>query len=281
MNTATSLNVLFDGSFKVSAIDQLKRVNAAGFRFIDMNFWDWSHSPESPFMRDDWTSWVENIKDAGDKLGVTFHQAHAHVFNPFAESDSSANDRKAAERSVIGAGILGVKWVVFHAQTFEPGNYELNLKKNNEWLSHYVDLAVKHNTGIALENFTDGKTYKGYCTAASHLIELTDSFKSPNVGNCWDIGHAHIQGVDQYSEIMALGKRLKVLHVQDNNAVSDWHIAPFYGTVDWNVIKNALRDVEYEGDFTFEAHTLIRAVPEDCKDAALKLLFDIGEHFVK
>lgn len=279
MKVATSLNVLFDYQYKVSAIDQLKRTCAAGFKYIDMNFWDWGHSPDSPFMQDNWEDWVKGIKECGDELGVTFHQAHAMVYNPFdLDNPKLAAQIKATERSVIGAGILGIDWVVFHAQTYKNEDDELNLKKNVEWLTPYVELADKCNTGIAIENMNDGGKNIRYTTSAQQLADLVDAFNSSNVGNCWDIGHAHCQKSDQYAEIMTLGERLKVLHVQDNNGLQDQHTAPYYGTVDWNVIKKALVDVEYKGKFTYEAHTLIRAVPDDCKDMALKLLYNIGEH---
>lgn len=282
MKTATSLNVLFDPTFTVSAVDQLKRTCNAGFKYIDMNFWDWGHSYESPMMQDDWQDWVKGIKECGDELGVTFHQAHAMVYNPFNQDNPKLDMQiEATKRSVIGAGILGIDWVVFHAQTYKDDDHELNLHKNVEWLTPYVELALQNNTGIALENFNDGGKYVRYCTSAEHLADLVDAFKAPNVGNCWDIGHAHCQKSDQYSEIMKLGDRLKVLHVQDSNGLSDQHTAPYYGTVNWDVIKKALIDVNYKGEFTFEAHMLIRFVPDDCKDAALKLLFDIGEHICK
>lgn len=279
MRTATSLNLLFDGEFKVSAVEQLQRICKAGFKFIDMNFWDWGHSPNSPFMQDNWVDWVKSIKECGDELGVTFHQAHAMVYSPFKlDNPKLPMQIEATKRSVIGAGILGIDWVVFHADTYSENDHELNLKKNNEWLTPYVELALEHNTGIALENMNDSGKNIRYTTNAEQLAELVDSFKSSNVGNCWDIGHAHCQQIDQYSEIMTLGERLKVLHVQDNNGLKDQHTAPFYGTIDWNIIKKALVDVNYQGEFTFEAHTLIRAVPDSCKDSAMKLLFDIGEH---
>jgi Sugar phosphate isomerases/epimerases len=275
MKTATSLNVLFDGEFKVSAVEQLKRTCKAGFKYIDMNFWDWGHSPNSPFMQDNWIDWVKGIKECGDELGVKFHQAHAMVYNPFDTSTPKLEMQiEATERSVIGAGVLGIDWVVFHA----VDHAELSLQKNVEWLTPYVELALKHNTGIAIENMNDNGKNLRFSTSAKEIADLVDALGSPNVGNCWDIGHAHCQKVDQYAEIMTLGDRLKVLHVQDNNGLQDQHTAPYYGTIDWKVIKKALVDVNYQGEFTFEAHTLIRAVPDDCKDTALKLLFDIGEN---
>ena len=280
MHTATSLNVLFDYDFIHPAAEQLKRTNAGGFKYIDMNFWDWGHSPKSPLMNDGWEDWVKGIGEKGAELGVTFHQAHAMVYNPFVDDPLNESRIIAAQRSVIGAGILGVDWVVFHAIDTDDKDDETKLRRNMEWLKPYVELAGKHNTGIALENFSDGGKHSRYCTVTEHLPVLVDSFKADNVGICWDIGHAHCNKLEQYPEIMKLGKRLKVLHVQDNNGLSDQHTAPYYGTVNWNEVKRALVDVGYEGEFTFEAHMLVRSVPEDCKNDAIKLLYSIGEHIV-
>ncbi|MDD4773947.1 MAG: sugar phosphate isomerase/epimerase [Eubacteriales bacterium] len=256
----------------------MERTRSAGFNYIDINFWDWGHSPESPFYNDEWLDWVKQIDEWGVSNGVTFHQAHAMVFDPFDESIESRRKADSAGRALTGAGILGIDWVVFHPVNIPDTDHDILLQKNVEWLRPFVELAAENNTGIAIENMNDYGKFNRYCCSADDLCELTDTLAMPNVGICWDIGHAHCQKSDQYSEITKTGHRLKVLHVQDNNGISDGHTAPYYGTVDWDVIKKALDDVSYKGEFTFEAHMLVRPVPDGCKDKAASLLYDIGEH---
>ncbi len=296
MHTATSLNLLFDYDFRLDVCEQLRRVHAAGFRYIDMNFWDWGHSEKSPFMQDGWQDWVKRIKETGDELGIRFHQSHCMALNPYDGNPINEWRAEAARRSIIGSGMLGIDWTVFHVADRNGGwgvespddpkfaDEEQQIACNHEFIEPYLELAVKNNVGIALENMngrSQNKFSLRYPTTAEQLDRLVDSFRSESVGVCWDIGHAHCQQLNQYDEIIKLGHRLKVLHVQDNNGQSDQHTAPFYGTVDWKAVKRALEEIGYAGEFTFEAHMLIRRCPDDItRDAAARLLFRIGEYIV-
>ena len=62
---------------------------------------------------------------------------------------------------------------------------------------------------------------------------------------------------------------------------SDQHLLPFHGTIAWGPLMEALREIGYEGDFTFEAHNSIRILPDDLRDAALALALRIGEYLLR
>lgn len=276
MKPATSLNLFFDPSFRSPVEEQLRRVHTAGFGLIDINFWDWGNYPASPFSGGDWESWVERIRVWGEINGVRYHQAHSTVFNPFDLSPESLRKADSARRSIIGAGRLGIDWVVFHTANIADASEDERLSRNVEWLTPYVKLAEECGTGVALENMNDHGKGERYCCDACSLIKLCDAFSSPAVGLCWDVGHAHCQGIAQRENLALCADRLKVLHVQDNDGKTDGHTAPFYGTVDWNEVLLGLRDAGYKGEFTFEAHMLIRLAAESCRDSAARLLYDIG-----
>ena len=103
----------------------------------------------------------------------------------------------------------------------------------------------------------------------------------PNVGACWDTGHAHLAGQDQPASLRELGERLHALHIADNHGATDEHMPPFFGGIDWPPILVALREIGYDGDFTFEAHNLVRRVPAACQAEAIRLLYQIGAHMVE
>ncbi len=285
MNVATSANVLF-GCGNIE--QQLTRIVQAGFHHIDINFGDWSGDsspfPNSPFVQDNWEDWVLRIKQFGQENGVTYVQGHAPIYQTFQEGERSQFLYQMSQRSVKAAAMLGIPWLVFHAGTF-PGTFDQSHRealkeKNLRWFAPFVQLAEEHSTGIAIENMADQfGQYEGGIFAANteDLIDLVDRFHSPAVGICWDTGHAHIQGVSQPDMLRLIGNRLKALHIQDGNGKTDQHTAPFYGTIDWPPILQALRDIAFSGAFTFEAHMLIRVVPDSCKDAALQLLYHIGQ----
>ena len=50
-------------------------------------------------------------------------------------------------------------------------------------------------------------------------------------------------------------KHIQALHVHDNDYLSDAHLEPFSGKMDWIAMTKALKDIGYKGDFTF-IHTI-------------------------
>lgn len=274
MKVSTSINVFFDDTFSVPVETQIQRVYDAGFRHMDMNFWDWCHDPASPFRQDTWRDWVEGIAKKAQSLNVKFTQAHADVYN-FYTGDASRHEMYL--RSIEGAAMLGIPWVTFHPSghpEFSPETEAQNIKDNIEFYKPIIELAEKHQVGIALENMS-----RRLCTA-EHLNQMVDALDSPYVGVCWDTGHAHIAGQHQADSIKLLAHRLHALHIQDNDGIADQHMPPHFGTIEWASLMDALREINYPGDFTFEAHNIVRRVPEGCKADALRLLKRIGDELV-
>jgi len=282
MELSTSLNVLFDPK-KVSAIRAIERLASAGFRVLDFNFVDWLFDG-SPFISDGWESWLRNIRSRADELGLRFSQAHGPIFNKFEVSERAKWLTAMSHRSLEGAAILGSKWVVFEPETlagaFDHAHLEYIKQLNLEWFGALLPTARKAGVGIAIENNADifqlGGFGRSYCSVPAELIDLVDGFNEALVGICWDTGHAHIQHLDQGKAIRSIGKRLKATHIQDNDGRSDQHLLPFYGSVDWSAIIDALRSIGYEGDFTYEVHNSIRPLPDPLRDAALHFAIDLG-----
>lgn len=287
---ATSINLFFDTSFSCSALEQIKRTHKAGFTYLDFNFSDWSNSPDSPFAGENWRKWLLEIKSFADQNGIVFIQAHGPLYNIFGEDTplKRLQDRLSI-RTIEAAAILGIPWTVFHAGTydgmFDAAHIKELKEKNLAWFAPIVKECEKYGVGITLENLPHISGAKHgmknwYCSVTEDLIDLVDSFDSPHVGICWDTGHAHLEGVDQYANLLRIGSRLKSLHIQDNNGIADQHLPPFYGTIRWTKILEALKDISYEGPFTFEAHNPVRFLPEPCRDSATLLLKQIGDYLV-
>lgn len=272
MQVVTSINCFFDASFQEPVESQILRLYDAGFRVLDMNFWDWCHSPESPFVRPDWRDWIKRIADTAARFDISFVQAHAHVYN-FYKEPNAGDKYELLRRSLQGAAMLGIPWVVFHPSRMEGEDAARAIADNTEYFKPLVELAEELGTGIALENMS--REVYGFLYG-EELAQLIDALDSNRVGACWDVGHAHVAGVDHAKELRALGSRLKALHVQDNDGRSDGHTAPFFGTIDWKAFMAALRDIDYTGPFTFEAHNIVRRLPASCQSTAARLLYEIG-----
>ncbi len=75
---------------------------------------------------------------------------------------------------------------------------------------------------------------------AEKLTELLRVLRYPDLGVCFDTGHAHLMGgVDPAFEL--LKDRIRSTHVHDNKGDRDSHLWPGEGSIDWNKTMELLR----------------------------------------
>jgi len=287
MELSTSLNVLFDPQ-RVTAIGAIERLARAGFNVLDFNFADWVFDG-SPFIGPGWVSWLKDVRRRADELGLRFSQAHGPIFNKFETTERARWLPAMSHRSIEGASILGSRWVVFEPETlagsYDRAHLDRVRRLNLEWFGALLPTAEKSGVGIAIENTADvfqmeGGAGRSYCGVPAELIELVDSFDDDPICICWDTGHAHVQRLDQGKAIRAMGRRLRATHIQDNDGRSDQHLLPFYGSIDWPPIINALGAIRYEGDLTFEIQNSVRPLPDALRDPALRLAAEVGHYLM-
>jgi sugar phosphate isomerase/epimerase len=72
------------------------------------------------------------------------------------------------------------------------------------------------------------------------------------------------------------------LHIHDNDYKGDQHQLPYMGRIDWNKVTEALGEIDYDGDFTYEIGTFNRLnrVGEELAPVELKYMADIGKYLV-
>ncbi len=72
------------------------------------------------------------------------------------------------------------------------------------------------------------------------------------VGACIDVGHANIWEKPPEETIISLGSKIIATHISDNYGEADTHRPPGDGSINWQNVINALIQVGYNGNFTFE-----------------------------
>ena len=279
MEISTSLNVYNEREQDYKKV--LQRAYNCGFRCFDFNPGDYVNQEENFYTSENWRENLKEIKAFADALGVKFTQSHAYCFVMPEPEDVEYQTKKTIEAS----GIVGVPWVVMHPWITGLEDKDAILKENVRRFEPYMEYAKIWNLGIAIEN-TPGKRFwfgeKHTSEAffrADDLIRLVDVLneKYDNVGICWDTGHAHLSMESQYDDLMKIGKRLKVLHIADNDGQSDDHQPPFLGYVNWKEIMKALKEIGYDGTFNFETHNFTRCMPDELVDDAVKMMYKIGD----
>ena len=61
---------------------------------------------------------------------------------------------------------------------------------------------------------------------------------------------------------------------------SDDHTIPGLGKMDWNEITKALGEIDYTGDFTYEADTFLETLAAPFRYSALKFMAEIGRQLI-
>nr|WP_275984135.1 sugar phosphate isomerase/epimerase family protein [Paenibacillus hamazuiensis] len=261
----------------------MRRCRTAGFQVLDVSF---CHAifGKTELVKDDWEKQMYEIRNEAESLGIEFSQSHP-VFLPGHPEDHPADKRQLyremMERSIIASSILGVKWAALHPieakKTEAAFDLEANIKANFEHFAPVVELAIKHNVGVAFENMIERASSKRrFCSHAGELAALVDAYNDRAVGACWDFGHGNFLYKDQRFALRTLGGRLKSTHVNDNYGQEDEHMFPFHGNVDWAAIMPVLTEIGYEGDFSFETHNEFDRLPESIKDTLAKTGYEIG-----
>lgn len=283
MRLSTSINLMdaVHGEYgKISAEECIRRCREAGFLVMDFNFFD-QEREGMPMNFDNWNIWLKDIKKLSDGLGIKFSQTHPNFFNMFDRRIENFDwEQEKVRRGIIGSGILGAKWAVFHVGTIYNSdgtpNDEESLKANVQYLRPLLQLAHENNIGLAFENL--GKN--SFARTAENLLLLLEELNDSHAGICWDFGHANIMKLDQVKSLKKIGKNLKATHIADNHGILDEHLPPYFGNIDWKTMVNTLREIEYEGDFTYEIQNITRNLPNEHRDTLIRYFVELGEYII-
>ena len=191
-------------------------------------------------------------------------------------------------RSIIASARLGVRYVTTHAQTATENDemgFEENMRANIHFYTPLLELAKKHGTGISIENmaeFHPQKTKHRFTATVDEQIAIIDAMGDPiSCRATWDFGHAELVYRDQAKQLRKLGSRLCSTHVQENRGLNDDHFLPYVrGNTAWEVLMPLLKEMNYDGDFTYEVHGFYNSVPQALRPAAGRLGYKIGEYLV-
>ena len=207
--------------------------------------------------KDNWQTVIEIAKADADEIGVKFELCHL----PFSSKVSTVSDylpifNERMHRAIDAAAMLGVDCAVLHpnTSTLHMAKYDAKAERDKvlEHLAPFAEHALKVGLNIVVENMRvvhENYPVHRYCQYPDELCDIADTL---GIGVCWDFGHANISGVRQSEGLAYVGKRLKVLHVNDNFAGDDIHLLPFMGNVDWRDAMHGLALAEFDGLFNFE-----------------------------
>jgi sugar phosphate isomerase/epimerase len=238
-------------------------------------------------------------KTASKKAGITINQMHMPYPIYVPNGSSEVNDfllNVVAPKSMRICSFLECSNLVVHGYKLARnlGNEEIEWKYTEEFLDTIAPLAKEMKITICIENIYSSigsHIVEGPCCdavkAAERIDKFNDKYGAEVLGFCFDTGHANLVGIDFEDFITTLGSRLKVLHIHDNDGISDLHQIPFTFTktrenkpsTDWDGFIRGLKNIKYDKVLNFETAPVLNAFPEEMKFTTLKFIADIGKYF--
>lgn len=225
-----------------------------------------------------------------------FSQVHApyplYVYGRESDKDYL---HMVAEKSIKICAALRSPYLIIHPfkLAYHLGAEE-EYQQNRSFFESLIPTAQKYDVIICLENLYDGvggRLCEGVCAdphlAVNYIDSLNQAAGEERFGFCFDVGHANLFGRNMKEFINILGKRLKTLHLHDNDGIHDLHQMPFTfakelageTTTDWKGLIEGLRENKYSGVLSFETFGVLKCFPEELHEIVLKLIAEIGQYF--
>ncbi len=259
--------------------NRLLALKNAGFDAYDFSMFNETVCPW--IIDDDFADKAKKLREYSDKIGIVCNQTHAPFPLVFVGDEKRTNERfDEIVRALEISAILGAKYSVVH-----PWN-GYSPKENAEIYGRLKPTAEMLGIKIALENmwFWDNEkdcALPAACSDEDNFNAHLDLLDENVFCALLDIGHAEMKGLNTSAVkmIRALGKRIKCIHLHDNDLVHDTHTLPFTRNIDYAPIIEALREIGYDGDITLESDSFAPKLPSELVPHALKFMAQVAGYF--
>ena len=276
--------------------DAIALLAKVGYDALDYSMFD-ILNPKNPAGKDDFREYAKSLKKTADEFGIIFNQSHA-PFPSYVQYPNQEQQNLGYNEIIIYAiikameitSIIGGKTIIVHPINLINCSYGEQKDFNMAFYNSLVPYCKKFGLKIALENMwgwdeKNKKVTPAVCSDASEFADYVDSLDKDWFCACLDVGHAEMQGTGSISAVKCIEtlghERLKAVHIHDNDKIGDLHTLPFTQKIYWAEIAKVLKNIDYSGDFTFEADSFIEKFPKELYLNASKLMLDVGRYLVK
>ena len=219
---------------------------------------------------------IDGFRNDLRDFGLSIYSMHAiHPFLARADQDVPSDLMDALLTDLRRLALFGGKTAVYHAcwmrdvpperfdAAIEGVGWEAFVERYVRATRQVARRAAESDITVVIENVPYG-VHAASVTGFIEIVEATaQAVGEPNVGICLDSGHTHLVGPDSggplrvADEVRAAGRWLRDTHFHDNvglrnDVLFDQHIPPGLGTIDWQDVCRALREIAYPGPVVFE-----------------------------
>lgn len=253
MKTSTAIGAVARHVGEEKAIELVAR---AGFDAFDLSMTSMFRydkaacrlfDSDHPFRGKDYLAFARRLGRIGRDCGIVCNQSHA----PFPVKRKEI--REWLQHALECTAEVGGRICVVH-----PNN-DLTAEENAEMYAELLPFAKRCGVKIATENMWNwdkeqDRAAFAACATTQSFIEHIRAVNDPYLVACVDIGHAEMMGecVSAAEMIRGLGSAVQALHIHDNDKWKDSHQLPYTMQIDFEAVLRALKDIDYQGDFTLE-----------------------------
>ena len=232
-------------------------------------------------------------KNGAKKYGIVNYQAHAPLPSfLMKDPEDPFNDvmLDVMKKCLMICDVIDCRRLIIHPAYCD---YQHRLTPEKEWeinmerYSALIPEAKKYGVMICLENMftTNKRPYEAICSnipmACRYVDELNALAGEKVFGFCLDTGHLLLLGKDIKDAMIQLGDRIEAFHIHDNDGVSDQHLAPYMGVMDWERFCQGLEAIRYRKTLSFETFNAARRYPKELIVEGLRLMAETGRMFAR
>ncbi len=259
MKTSTSIS---PAARLVGEEKAVEYVAKAGFDAWDFSMFDICRydpniqhvvAADHPLAAANYLSHARKLKQIGLDNGIVCNQSHA----PFPSVLPGMHSYLM--RAIECTAEAGGKICIIH-----PANHK-SAEENAEMYRALLPFAKDCGVKIATENMWNWNHEKNEscfaaCATSESFLEHLRAVNDDYLVACLDIGHAEMRGSGEGAPAMirALKGHLQALHIHDNDQWHDSHQIPMSMKIDFAAMVQALKDINYSGDFTLECDEYLK-----------------------
>ncbi len=227
-------------------------------------------NPESVYSKsdDEIIKYFTHLKDVARSEGIEISQTHGRVTSFINRPEHDFDVLENTRRDCLATKVLGAPVCVMHGVTtifFAPDTdpqFMHNL--NFDFFTKALTFAKQYDIIIATETFGDASNF-GCCDFFGNTTEFIKAYEricsetdfKDYFVTCMDTGHCNKamrfnNNPTPANAIRMIGDSIKVLHLNDNDTLTDQHKIPFTGTIDWDDVFDALDEIGYNSVYNME-----------------------------
>lgn len=232
-------------------------------------------------------------KKAFEAHGIRPSQMHAPypILVPTRGDVTDYMQETVIPKSIAIAGMMEIPWVVMHPFKLQY-TYGIDVERamNLKYFISLIPLLKEHHVGVCVENLYEGvggRITEGTCADPQDAIYYVDTLNQlageELFGCCLDTGHMELTHREPADYIRQVGKRLKILHMHENDAIGDLHQMPYtFGSkpedgVDWDDFRKSLDEIGFDGTLSFETFPCVNSFPRGARGEVLRTIREIGK----